>query len=181
MTALFLSVTSVAALTGCGDGDDDDTPDASSENIDAAVGTDAAPEADASPIVYAAQIVARECGPTDGPAISIKLSGSVDAKSCTPDFGDPTLIVDVYLSKEIEAPVTFELDGEGLDGAIHICPGNEQACLTEGFTGTVRLDTFEEGKGAAGRVTIRGEDSVIASEDLDATWCEPESGPIICG
>lgn len=189
---LLTAVPLAPALTACGGDDDDDAPDASTGEIDAAVQADAslesdasvtpdaAPEVDGGSTSYPAQIVERSCAPTDGPAISIKLSGSVDAKTCTPNFFDPTLLVDIYLNdNEIDAPVTFVID-DIADGAVQVCPGGKDDCLG-GFTATVELDTFEEGEGATGTVTIRGKDSVIAEVELDADWCEPEGGPVICG
>jgi hypothetical protein len=189
--ASLLLLTSVSLAPACG-GDDDDDDDGGS-NIDAAVDeADAAVEVDASvtpdsgPDVdggseqYIAQIVERSCAPNDALAISIKLSSSVDAKTCTPNFFDPTLVVDIYVAADdIDAPATLVID-DIAEGAVQVCPGGKNGCLN-GFTATVELDTFEDGEGATGTVTIRGEDSVYAEVELDADWCEPESGPITCG
>lgn len=189
---LLTTVPLTPALTACGGDDDDEAADAStgpsdaaiqadaSPESDAGVTPDAAPEADAGPSAYPAQIVERSCAPNDGPAISIQLSGSIDAKTCTPNFFDPTLVVDVYLDENlIIPPVTFVID-DIAEGSVQVCPGGKDDCLG-GFTATVQLDTYVEGEGATGTVTVRGEDSVIAEVELDADWCEPEGGPIGCG
>lgn len=192
LASLFLltAVPLAPALSACG-GDDDD--DDGSGNVDAAVGEpdaafepdgsvtpDAAPEVDGGREQYTAQVVERSCAPNDALAISIKLSSSVDAKTCTPNFFDPTLVVDIYVAPdEIDAPATFEIV-EFAEGAVQVCPGGKNGCQ-DGFTATVELDTFEEGEGATGTVTIRGEDSVFAEVELEAGWCEPEGGPITCG
>ena len=189
--ASLLLLTAIPLAPGCGGDDDDDSddsteidaavdePDAAAE-IDASVTPDAGSEVDGGADQYTAQIVEQSCAPNDALAISIKLSSSIDAKTCTPNFFDPTLVVDVYVAPDdIDAPVTFEID-EFADGAVQVCPGGKNECLG-GFTATVELDSFEPGEGATGTVTIRGKDSVVAEVELDAGWCEPEGGPVTCG
>lgn len=189
--ASLLLLATIPFAPGCGGDDDDDSddsteidaavdePDASPES-DASVTPDAGPEVDGGADQYTAQIVEQSCAPNDALAISIKLGSSIDAKTCTLDFVDPTLVVDVHVAPdEIDAPVTFEID-ELADGAVQVCPGGKNECL-DGFTATVELDTFEAGEGATGTVTIRSKDSVVAEVELDAGWCEPEGGPVICG
>lgn len=189
--ASLILLTAVPFSLACGGDDDDDGSDDAGQ-IDAAVEADASPEIDASvtrdsgPEVdggadsYTAQIVEQSCAPNDALAISIKLGSSVDAKTCTPNFFDPTLVVEVFVGPDdIDAPVTYVID-EFAEGAVQVCPGGKNECL-DGFTATVELDTFEPGEGATGTVTIRGKDSVYAEVELDAGWCEPEGGPVTCG
>ena len=164
---------------GCGDGDDDGASiDAAAGEPDAG-GADAAPEADAAAQTFATHVVYRSCGPLDGPAITVALSSEVDPETCTPNYFDPTVVFAVYVDPAgIDAPASFSF-GVVPGGDGRVCPGGKQSC-DEATAGDIHFDTFEDTSLATGTWMLVT-DGGTARGEFDATWCEPEDGPIACG
>ena len=151
---LLAAIALASGLTAC-DGGDDDGP-------------------------YAAQIVSPSCGPVDQRSLVFELGRSVDLDTCAASLAHANVGVTVNLeASPIEGPITFEIT-DGSDGSVRVCPGGNASCLT-GVSATVQLDDLIWGEGAVGRVTIRGEDSVLAEVDIDAAWCQTEPQLPACG
>jgi hypothetical protein len=161
------------SASACG-GDDDDAPDASVDPIDASI--DAASQTD-SGVTYTAQLFRRDCGPTDGPAITVSLSGDADRKTCTADFTEPAVLFSVYGDFVIDAPLTVTFDDSFASGDGRVC--GEDLC-EPATAGEIRFDSFVDGDRTRGtwQLTTAGG---TTSGSFNAEWCEPEGGGPFCG
>jgi hypothetical protein len=167
-------------FTACS-GDDDGATDGDISAVDAAASAGDGAAADAAASGFGVDIVERTCGPADGPAITLKLGAAYDPETCTIDFDDDNLTINVYLDEvAIEAPVTFTFDAEALTGSAQSCPGGEGACRSA-TSGEVHFDSFTEDEGASGTFELTMDGGGPVSGSFDASWCESEGGGPYCG
>lgn len=188
MTIRLAPILLAFSIASAACGDDDDQPDAAVGEADAAL-PDAGGEIDAGEAdaalpdaggTYATQVFQHSCGPTDGPAITLVLSSEVDAKTCTPNFFDPTVVFTVYLDDfVIEAPADFVFSNDILGGDGRVCPGGKVDC-DAASAGEIHFETFDNGAGATGTWELTTERGV-ESGSFAATSCVPEGGDPICG
>jgi len=180
MRKLLPGLALILAMSGCG-GDDDDSGGSLTDATPS--GSDAAPQADASVLVdaadsnYGVQIIRPSCAPNDEASVRILLGSLADGDPCAVDESLPSVDLQIW-AREIEAPANFSFaPGEAL-GAGAFCPGGGQPCRAAD-TGEVQFDSFEDGAGAVGTWTLFEEDAGTSGE-FTATWCEPDP-PEPCG
>lgn len=160
-------------VSACG-GDDDDSPDASVDPVDAS--PDAASQTD-SGVTYAAQLFRRDCGPTDGPAITVSLSGDADRKTCTADFTESAVLFTVYGDFTIDAPLTVRVEDSFAEASGRVC--DEDGCAPA-TAGEIRFDSFFDGDRTRGTWQLTTAEGTVSGA-FDADWCAPEGGGPFCG
>lgn len=179
----FVLIPSIAACGGVDEVEPDATPYWDAAAPDAARGTpDAAEEiTDAGDIVdgsitFGDQMISRDCGPDDGPAVRITLAEDISLM-CRPDGFGASLEIYVWVSP-ITAPQTISFGPEQQNGSATLCLGGLAPCLIA-TSGTIELDGFTQGVGANGSFSIVFGDGTETGT-FDADWCNPPT-PILCG
>jgi hypothetical protein len=115
---------------------------------------------------YPVATIRHACGPTDGPALQIKLS-----KVASPGPYDPTLFLTLYADLP-QAPLaelrTYQLRAQTSGEGVRCLKHNECENAVEG---TLALETFD-GRGAKGSYKLRFKDGSVEEGEFTATWKE---------
>jgi hypothetical protein len=119
--------------------------------------------------------VLRDCGPADGEALTFYFT---QKQSQSGEYEEPFVEISINENLPRSAPLDYSVESGKYAILASRCriPGR---CDTA-TSGTLHLDTFRPGKGAAGVYELHFGDGSIEKGAFDATWAVPKQ-PLLCG
>ncbi|MGH9602124.1 MAG: hypothetical protein ACRD24_07010 [Terriglobales bacterium] len=115
---------------------------------------------------YPVATIRHACGPTDGPALQIKLS-----KVANPGTGDAALFLTLYADlprAPLPEPHTYQLRPQTSGDGVRCLKPNQCETATQG---ELVLESFD-GRGAKGSYKLRFKDGSVEEGAFTATWKE---------